>query len=66
MLKVGRKRKRKKEKKHTNSIARIRARTSSPTVSFVCLKLHHATKGNKALDIRLISECRNQSRDPPS
>ena len=37
-----RKKERKKEKKHTNSIARIRAGASPPTVSFTCLKLHHA------------------------
>ena len=72
MLKVGRKRKRKerkKDKKHTNSIARIRARASSsnssPTVSFACLKLHHAAKETKH-KIRSISECQDQSRDPPS
>ena len=48
MLKVNRKEKerkeRKKEEKHTNSIARIRPRASRPTVSFACLKLHHAAK----------------------
>ena len=47
MLIVGRKRKgkeRKKDKKHTDSIARIRARASRPAVSFACLKLHHAAK----------------------
>ena len=47
MLKVGRKRKRierKKDKKHTNSTARIRARDSQPAVSFSCLKRHHAIK----------------------
>ena len=50
MLKVGGKRKRKerkKEKNHTNSIARIRACASPPAVSFACLKLHHAAKGKK-------------------
>ena len=47
MLKVGRKRKRKEDKKHTNSIARIRARASRPAVSFACLKLHHAAKKTK-------------------
>ena len=50
MLKVGRKRKRKerkKDKKHTNSIAWILARTSPPAVSFACLKLHHAAKETK-------------------
>ena len=44
MLKVGRKRKR---KKHTNSIARIRARASRRAVSFAGLKLHHAAKKTK-------------------
>ena len=47
MLKVGRKRKRierKKDKKHTNSTARIRARDSQPAVSFACLKRHHSVK----------------------
>ena len=51
MLIVGRKRKgkeRKKDKKHTNSIARIRARASRPAVSFACLKLHHAAKTSMA------------------
>ena len=50
MLKVGRKRKRrerKEGKKHTNSIARIRALASRPAVSFACLKLHHAAKKTK-------------------
>ena len=50
MLIVGRKRKgkeRKKDKKHTDSIARIRARASRPAVSFACLKLHHAAKKTK-------------------
>ena len=50
MLKVRRQRKRKdrkKEKKHTNLIARIQARASSPAISFACLKLHHAAKGKK-------------------
>ena len=37
----------KKEKKHTNSIARFQARASSPAVSFACLKLHHAAKEKK-------------------
>ena len=47
MRKVGRKSKRKErkeDKKHTNSIARIRARASRPAVSFACLKLHHVAK----------------------
>ena len=35
---------RKVKKKHTNSIARIQARSSSPAVSFACLKLYHAAK----------------------
>ena len=58
MLKVGRKRKRKERKegkKHTNSIARIRARASRPAVSFACLKLHHAAKKTK-YKTRLISQ----------
>ena len=58
MLKVGRKRKRKerqKNKKHTNLIARIRARVSRPAVSFACLKLYHAAKKTK-YKIRSISE----------
>ena len=58
MLKVGRKRKRKerkKDKKHTNSIARIQARASRPAVSFACLKLHHAAKETK-YKIRSMSE----------
>ena len=68
MLKSGRKRKRKermKEKKHTKSIARIRAGASPPTVSFACLKLHHAAKETKHT-LRSVSECQDQSRDPPS
>ena len=68
MLKVKMKRngkERKKEKKHTNSTARIRARASPPTVSFACLKLHHAAKETKH-KLRSISECQDQSRDPPS
>ena len=47
---VGRKKKRqeKKEgKKHTKSIASIRARTSPPAFSFTCLKLHYAAKETK-------------------
>ena len=58
MLKVGRKRKRKqrkKDKKHTNSIARIRARASRPALSFACLKLHHVAKKTK-YKTRSISE----------
>ena len=55
MLKVGRKRKRKEGKKHTNSIARIRALASRPAVSFACLKLHHAAKKTK-YKTRSISE----------
>ena len=56
MLKVGRKRKERKEgKKHTNSISRIRARASRPAVSFACLRLHHAAKKTK-YKTRLISE----------
>ena len=58
MLKVERKRKRKERKegkKHTNSIARIRALASRPAVSFACLKLHHAAKKTK-YKTRLISE----------
>ena len=50
MLKVGRKRKRKerkKDKKHTNSITWILACASPPAVSFACLKLHHAAKETK-------------------
>ena len=52
MLKVGRKRKRKerqKDKKHTNLIARIRARVSRPAVSFACLKLPRSQE-NKIQD----------------
>ena len=59
MLIVGRKRKgkeRKKDKKHTDSIARIRARASRPAVSFACLKLHHAAKETK-YKTRSISKC---------
>ena len=48
MPKVGRKEKEKKEKKHTNSIARIRARASPPAVSFACVKLHNAVKKKKS------------------
>ena len=47
MRKVGRKRKRKKrkvDKKHTNSMSRTQDRASRPAVSFACLKLHHAAK----------------------
>ena len=58
MLKVGRKRiriERKKDKKHTNPIARIRARASRPAVSFACLKVHHVAKKTK-YKIRSISE----------
>ena len=58
MLKVGRKRKRKerkKDKKQTNSIARIQARASRPAVSFACLKLHHVAKTPK-YKTRSISE----------
>ena len=58
MLKVGRKRKRKerkKDKKHTNSIARIQARASRPAVSFACLKLHQVAKTPK-YKTRSISE----------
>ena len=58
MLKVGRKRKRKEkktDKNHTNSIVRIRARASWPAVSFACLKLHHAAKNTK-YKTRSISE----------
>ena len=47
MRKVGRKRKRKErkeDKKHTNSMSRTRDRASRPAVSFACLKLHHAAK----------------------
>ena len=65
MLKVGSKGKRrertkerKKEKKHTSSIAWIRARTSSPTVCFACLKLHHAAKETKVTQAT-VSECRD-------
>ena len=50
MIKIGRKKKkRKKVKKHTNSIARIQARASPPAViiSFACLKLYHAAKETK-------------------
>ena len=50
MRKVGRKSKRKErkeDKKHTNSIARIRARASRPAFSFACLKLHHAANLKK-------------------
>ena len=37
-----------KEKKHTNSFARIRARASPPAViSFARLKLYHAAKETK-------------------
>ena len=58
MLKVGGKRKRKerkKEKNHTNSIARIRACASPPAVSFACLKLHHAAKGKKYQSVRSLN-----------
>ena len=54
MLKVRRLRKwkdRKKEKKHTNSITRIQAHTSSPAVSFARLKLHHAAKKVRSLGV---------------
>ena len=64
MLQVGRKRKRKerkKDKKYTNSIAWILARTSPPAVSFACLKLHHAAKETK-YRIGSISEYYNMSR----
>ena len=37
----------KRKKKHTNSIAGIRARASPPAVSFACLKLYHASKETK-------------------
>jgi len=51
MPEVGRKKKEKKRKKEkktkTKSIARIRARTSPPAVSFTCLKLHYAAKETK-------------------
>ena len=51
MLKVGlgekKKKERKKDKKHTNSIARIRARASRPAVSLACLKLHQAANKTK-------------------
>lgn len=51
MLKWGRKKKEKKrmkEKKHTNSFARIRARASPPAVISVArLKLYHAAKETK-------------------
>ena len=59
------KKERKKEKKHTDSIVRIRACASLQTVSFACLKLHHAAKETKH-KIPPISECRDQSRDPPT
>ena len=69
MLKVGRKRKRierKKDKKHTNSTARIRARDSQPAVSFACLKRHHAIKKTiqDTFDLWILRY--EQSRDPPS
>ena len=48
MLKVGRnKKKRREEKNHINSIARIRARASPPAVSFAFLKLYQAAKETK-------------------
>ena len=46
----------KENKKHTNSIARIRARASRPAVSFAYLKVHHAAKNTK-YKTRSISEC---------
>ena len=49
MRKVGRKRKRKKrkvDKKHTNSMSRTRDRASRPAVSFACLKLEKIEKQN--------------------
>ena len=45
----------KKEKKHTNSIARIQARASSPAVSFACLKLHHAAKEKSTRYVRSLN-----------
>ena len=45
----------KKEKKHTNSIARFQARASSPAVSFACLKLHHAAKEKKYKYVRSLN-----------
>ena len=68
MLKVGGKRKRKerkKEKNHTNSIARIRACAPPPAVSFACLKLHHAAKG-KTYQICSISEYMSRSITCPT
>ena len=58
MLEVGRKKK-KRKRKQTNSIARIRARTSPPVVSFKRLKLPHAAK-------KTIQDIISRSRDPPS
>ena len=58
MLKVGGERKRKerkKEKNHTNSIARIRACASPPAVGFACLKLHHAAKGKNTRYVRSLN-----------
>ena len=63
MLKVGREKR--KEKKRTNSIARIRACAFPPVfVNFACLKLHHAAKKTK-YKIRLIAEY-YATIDPPS
>ena len=45
----------KKEKKHTNSIARFQARASSPAVSFACLKLHNAAKEKKYKYVRSLN-----------
>ena len=59
MRKVGRKRKRKKrkvDKKHTNSMSRTQDRASRPAVSFAYLKVHHAAKNTK-YKTRSISEC---------
>ena len=54
-----RKEKKKRKRKQTNSIARIRARTSPPVVSFQRLKLPHAAK-------KAIQDIMSRSRDPPS
>ena len=60
------KRKKDRDKKHTNSTARIGARASWPAVSFACLKLHYAAKNKTqdTFDLRIL--CQEQSRDPPS
>ena len=62
ILKVGRKKKKRKERKKEsekedklNCQERIRTCSSSPAVSFACLKLHHAAKETK-YKIRSMSE----------